>query len=106
MFCSLANLSISFSSQSNTTGQAVDGILLCVPIYESNTPDHNEYLTQLIDPDMPKCNYTEKEGVSYTAGEYKRYICSNPASRIPPIISINNITTISLMLGSVICNTL
>lgn len=67
----VAELIISFSSQSNTTGQAVDGILLCVPIYESNTPDHNEYLTQLIDPDMPKCNYTEKEGVSYTAGEYK-----------------------------------
>lgn len=67
----VAELIITFSTQSNATGQAVDGILLCVPIYESNTPDHNEYLTQLIDPDMPKCNYTEKEGVAYTAGEYK-----------------------------------
>jgi hypothetical protein len=65
-----AELILSFLPQSNTSG--LDGILLCVPIYEPETPNHNEYLTQLIDPNMPKCNYTEKEGVSYTAGEYKK----------------------------------
>lgn len=67
----VAELILSFLPQSNTTGQNLDGILLCVPIYEPDTPNHNEYLTQLIDPNMPKCNYTEKEGVSYSAGEYK-----------------------------------
>jgi len=68
----VAELIISFSAIStNPSIKKLDGILLCVPIYDSDTPNHNEYLTQLIDPDMPKCNYTQKEGTSYTAGEYK-----------------------------------
>ena len=68
----VAELIITFSSPtSDSSIKKLDGILLCVPIYDSDTPNHNEYLTQLIDPDMPQCNYTQKEGVSYTAGEYK-----------------------------------
>jgi hypothetical protein len=68
----VAELIISFSSpHSDSSIKKLDGILLCIPIYDSDTPNHNEYLTQLIDPDMPKCNYTQKEATSYTAGEYK-----------------------------------
>jgi|UniRef100_A0A6C0BFA5 hypothetical protein len=73
-----AELMISFSPKSSSTSiKQVDGIVLCVPIYDSGTPNHNEYLTQLIDPNMPKCKYTQKEGVSYTAGEYKSIPNSN-----------------------------
>lgn len=73
-----AELIISFSPKSsNTSIKQMDGILLCVPIYDSGTPNHNEYLTQLIDPNMPKCKYTQQEGVSYTAGEYKSIPNSN-----------------------------
>jgi hypothetical protein len=73
-----AELMISFSPKSSSTSiKQMDGILLCVPIYDSGTPNHNEYLTQLIDPNMPKCKYTQKEGVTYTAGEYKSIPNSN-----------------------------
>jgi len=73
-----AELIISFSPTSTSTSiKQMDGILLCVPIYDSGTPNHNEYLTQLIDRSMPKCKYTQKEGVTYTAGEYRSITNSN-----------------------------
>ena len=50
----------------------MDGILLCVPIYDSGAPNHNEYLTQLIDPNMPACNYTNNPGRVYTQGVYRQ----------------------------------
>jgi hypothetical protein len=69
----VAELIITFAPKQNLAGTKVmDGILLCVPIYDSGMPNHNEYLTQLIDPNMPACNYTNNPGTKYTEGTYKQ----------------------------------
>jgi len=68
----VAELIISYSPNTHPSSEnELSGILLCVPIYNSGVPNHNEYLTRLIDPDMPLCNYTEKGGTEYKDGEYK-----------------------------------
>lgn len=68
----VAELIISYSPNvSSTSINELSGILLCVPIYDSGVPSHNEYLKRLIDPDMPSCNYTEKGGTEYKDGEYR-----------------------------------
>jgi hypothetical protein len=68
----VAELIISYSPDTHPSSENnFSGVLLCVPIYDSGTPDHNEYLTRLIDPDMPLCKYTEKGGTEYKEGEYR-----------------------------------
>ena len=68
----IAELIISYSPDKHPSSEnELSGILLCIPIYDSGVPNHNEYLTRLIDPDMPLCNYTEQEGIEYTEGGYK-----------------------------------
>ena len=68
----VAELIISYSpNETSNSLNNLSGILMCVPIYDSGVPNHNEYLTRLIDPDMPLCNYTEKGGTEYKEGEYK-----------------------------------
>lgn len=49
----------------------ISGILLCVPIYNSGNPSHNEYLDQLIDPDSIACNYINESGAEYEGTSYK-----------------------------------
>ena len=74
----IAELIITFAPKQNLAGTKVmDGILLCAPIYSSGAPNHNEYLTQLIDPNMPACNYTNTPGTKYTEGVYKQGDDSN-----------------------------
>lgn len=71
----VAELIITFKPKQNNPGsqvQTMDGILLCLPIYDNGTPDYNDYLTQLIDPDMPACNYTNTAGTKYAEGIYKQ----------------------------------
>jgi hypothetical protein len=69
----VAELIITFAPKQNLAGTKVmDGILLCVPIYDSGAPNHNDYLTQLIDPNMPACNYTNNPGKVYTQGVYRQ----------------------------------
>jgi hypothetical protein len=69
----VAELIITFSPKQNLANTKVmDGILLCLPIYDSGMPNHNEYLIQLIDPNMPLCNYTNNPGTKYVAGTYKQ----------------------------------
>ena len=64
----VAELIISFAPKQNLANtKQRDGILLCVPIYDSGTPNHNEYLMQLIDPNMPSCNYTNTPGTLYSS---------------------------------------
>jgi len=68
----IAELIITFAPNQNLANtKLMDGILLCLPIYDSGTPTHNEYLTQLIDPNMPACNYTNNPGTKYTAETYQ-----------------------------------
>ena len=68
----VAELIITFAPKQNLANtKQMDGILLCVPIYDSGTPNHNDYLTQLIDPNMPACNYTNTPARKYTQGKYK-----------------------------------
>ena len=68
---SVAELVLSFSA--NNAAQelsALSGILMCVPIYDSGTPSHADYLNQLIDPNVPSCNYTHLVGSDYQGGDY------------------------------------
>ena len=69
----VAELIITFApNQHLASTNTMDGILLCVPIYDTGVPNHNEYLMQLIDPNMPSCNYTNHPGTQYTGGTYKQ----------------------------------
>lgn len=69
----VAELIITFAPKQNSAStKTMDGILLCVPIYDNDTPNHNEYLMQLIDPNMPACNYTNNPGTRYTGGNYRQ----------------------------------
>jgi hypothetical protein len=69
----VAELIITFKPKHNTIDiRPMDGILLCLPIYDTGTPDYNDYLTQLIDPNMPACNYTNTPATTYTDGVYKQ----------------------------------
>jgi hypothetical protein len=69
----VAELIITFRPKHNSAGtRTMDGILLCLPIYDNGTPDYNDYLTQLIDPNMPACNYTNTSATAFTDGVYKQ----------------------------------
>lgn len=68
----VAELIISFSANSAAQNlSALSGILLCVPIYDSGTPSHSDYLNQFIDPSTPSCDYTHLIGSDYKGGDYK-----------------------------------
>ena len=48
----VAELVLTFSANKNAADyESLSGILLCVPIYDSGTPNHNNYLDRIIDPD-------------------------------------------------------
>jgi len=48
----VAELVLTFSANnSGADYESLSGILLCIPIYDSNTPNHNTYLDLVIDPD-------------------------------------------------------
>ena len=53
----VAELVLSFSA--NKDASALSGILLCIPIYDSGTPNHGEYLNQLVDS---SCKHTRLKG--------------------------------------------
>ena len=52
-------------STNNTSSDyaSLSGILLCVPIYDSGTPNHNTYLDRIIDPDNKDYVQTNKPTV-------------------------------------------
>jgi hypothetical protein len=67
-----AELILSFyASISPTDVLDFSGILLCVPIYDSGNPRHNDYLDQLIDPTTISCNYSNESGAEYEGPSYK-----------------------------------
>jgi hypothetical protein len=69
----VAELIISFSA--NNAAQdlsGLSGILMCVPIFDSGTPSHGDYLNQLIDPTVPSCDYTHLIGSDYTGSDYQQ----------------------------------
>lgn len=48
----VAELVLSFSANNTSSDYgSLSGILLCVPIYDSGTPNHTTYLDRIIDPD-------------------------------------------------------
>jgi hypothetical protein len=48
----VAELVLTFSANNSVADyESLSGILLCVPIYDSSTPNHNAYLDRVIDPD-------------------------------------------------------
>jgi len=69
----VAELIISFTANTATTDlSSLSGILLCIPIYDSGTLSHADYLNQLIDPSVPSCDYTHLVGSEYVGGEYQQ----------------------------------
>ena len=70
----VAELILSFSANTAPNDLAgLSGILMCVPIYDSGSPNHGDYLNQLIDPDVPSCSYTHLVGSDYTGGDYNSF---------------------------------
>ncbi len=69
----VAELILSFyaSVAPPTYSLELSGIVLCVPIYNSGNPSHNEYLDQLVDPSSIACNYTNESGAEYEGDSYK-----------------------------------
>ena len=60
----VAELVLSFSTNNTSSDYAsLSGILLCVPIYDSGTPNHNTYLDRIIDPDNKDYVQTNKPTV-------------------------------------------
>jgi hypothetical protein len=69
----VAELVLSFSTNNPAKDvSSLSGILMCIPIYDSGTPNHGDYLNQLIDPSVPSCNYTHLVGSDYTGGDYRQ----------------------------------
>ena len=70
----VAELILTYSPNSSASDRNdLSGILLCVPIYDSGTPHHDEYMNQLIDPSMSSCNYTALDaGDDYKGDDYKQ----------------------------------
>jgi hypothetical protein len=67
----VAELLLSFSANKAAEDlSSLSGIILCVPIYDSGAPRHADYLNQLIDPNIPSCNYTHSVGTDYTGSDY------------------------------------
>jgi len=71
----VAELILTYSPNSSPSDRNdLSGILLCVPIYDSGTPYHDEYMNQLIDPSMSTCNYTALDaGDDYKGNDYKQF---------------------------------
>jgi hypothetical protein len=58
-------------SPSGMDSQTMSGILLCLPIYESNTPAYDAYLEQIVtDPDI-SCGYENQVGKTYEGTDQK-----------------------------------
>jgi len=69
----VAELVLSFSAKSIPSSlQQLSGALLCIPIYDTGFPSHNQYLSQLINADAPSCNYTNLPGSDYAGGDYNQ----------------------------------
>ncbi len=69
----VAELILTFAT-SNTPSdiQTLSGIMLCLPIYDSGFPQHNHYLMQIIDPNIPSCKYGHNVGYEYTGDSYNK----------------------------------
>ncbi len=69
----VAELILSFSSNSTVSSLSqLSGILLCVPIYDSGNPDHDEYINQLINSETITCDYNNEIGSIYEGSDYKQ----------------------------------
>lgn len=67
----VAELVLSFSANNSAQNlSSLSGILMCIPIYDSGTPSHADYLNQIIDPSVPSCSYTHLVGADYAGGDY------------------------------------
>lgn len=80
--------------------QSLSGILLCVPIYDSGTPDHAEYLTQLIEQTIPSCKYTNIVGSEYVGADYQQIPDSTLSSCVKSCCGDTNCLAYSFQSGT------
>ena len=60
----VAELVLTFSANNSAADyESLSGILLCVPIYDSSTPNHNNYLDRIIDPDNKDYVQTDNKAI-------------------------------------------
>lgn len=74
----VGELILSFSANRTADNlSTLSGILLCVPIFDTGNISHADYLNQLIDPDIPSCDYTHLTGSEYVGDDYKKFDNTN-----------------------------
>lgn len=74
----VAELVLSFSVNGGSSDlSSLSGIIMCIPIYDSGSPSHNEYLLQLVDSSIPSCKYTHLVGSDYSGADYQTLSNSN-----------------------------
>lgn len=56
---------------SDPDAQTQSGILLCLPIYESNTPSYDSYLEQIVTDTEIACGYENQIGKTYEGSDQK-----------------------------------
>lgn len=80
--------------------QSLSGILLCMPIYDSGTSDHAEYLTQLIEQTIPSCKYTNIVGSEYVGADYQQIPDSTLSSCVKSCCGDTNCLAYSFQSGT------
>lgn len=84
----VAELVLSFSANVPALSLAdYAGILMCVPIYDSGTPQRTEYLNQLIDTTAPVCKHTRTSGQDFTVNKNNKAKRTLPDITLPECIS-------------------
>lgn len=64
----VAELILSFKTDSEPSSRNdISGVLMCLPIFESGSPSHSEYLTQIFEQDATKPNTASLESLFYSS---------------------------------------
>ena len=63
-------LVLTFQGRSSTTNPYA-GMIVSVPIYQTNSPSRSEYITQLVSDSAPSCKYNNQLGYQYTGDSYQ-----------------------------------
>jgi hypothetical protein len=67
-----ADLILTFKRLSNDDDKTYAGVVICIPIYESNRSNHAEYLLQILKESLPSCDYKmNTTGSLYKGEDYK-----------------------------------
>jgi len=86
----ILSFSTNISSNNVSTLSVLSGILMCIPIYDTGTPSHGDYLNQMIEPSIPSCDYTHLVGSDYKGGDYQNIKNTSLTSCVKTCCDDNN----------------